>query len=142
MKKILVFTILIALFLVACTPETTEQVPERATEVDVEVREIHSNHIHSVLIQGNAAVQDIEDGYETDFQRDAQFMPTDSLVRVGDTVEWTNVDTVEHSITLSNLQLDEHLPIEGKAEFKFTQPGRYEYFCRYHQGKRGTVIVR
>ena len=139
MKKIAILMIILLTFIAACTPETVEA-PERA-EVEMEVQEVLSNDIHSVLIQGNGAVRDIEDGYETDFQRDAQYMPTDSLVRAGDTVEWTNVDTIEHTITFSNLQLDEHLPIEGKAEFKFRTPGRYEYFCRYHQAKRGTVVV-
>ena len=71
------------------------------------------------------------------------FNPTDVEVAVGTTVEWTNEDNVEHTITFDGgPTIDEVLPPGGMVTHTFTQAGAYSYHCTPHPGMQGKVIVR
>jgi len=63
----------------------------------------------------------------------------------GDTVEWTNLDPVAHSITFEAMPTVLYLKQPGdKASMTFTQPGYYMYTCVEHPeppGMTGLVFV-
>ncbi len=79
------------------------------------------------------------------------FMPGTMTIRVGDTVTWTNMDAVLHTVTSGTGstsptagQLFDHQLAPGTTfTFRFTQTGSFRYFCRIHEflGMRGTINV-
>ena len=63
----------------------------------------------------------------------------------GDTVEWTNLDPVAHSITFEAMPTVLYLKKPGdKASMTFTKAGFYRYSCPEHPeppGMQGLVFV-
>jgi plastocyanin len=66
-------------------------------------------------------------------------------LHTGDTVEWTNLDPVAHSISFEVMPTVLYLKKPGdKASMTFTQPGYYLYRCVEHPqapGMTGLVFV-
>ena len=66
-------------------------------------------------------------------------------IRPGDTVEWTNLDPVAHSISFEAMPNVLYLKKPGdKASMTFTQAGFYRYSCPEHPeppGMQGLVFV-
>ena len=71
----------------------------------------------------------------------SQFMPTDLVVSVGTTVEWVNKDSIDHTITFENGDLDELLLKGSTGTFTFNEKGEFRYFCQLHPGMQGSIIV-
>lgn len=84
------------------------------------------------------------------------FSPNPINVKVGDTVTWTNKDTVEHTVTSGNGASDTNkgkefdsgltgptaLTATGKTfSHKFSAAGTFPYFCQLHPAMMGKVIV-
>lgn len=80
--------------------------------------------------------------------KDISFKPGAVTVKKGQTVTWTNEDSVGHDVT------EESGPgpkfksggpggIAKGATFshKFTQPGTYRYVCTVHGGMKGSIKV-
>jgi plastocyanin len=71
----------------------------------------------------------------------------DQMLRIhtGDTVEWTNLDPVSHSVAFDAMPTSLYLKKPGdKASLTFTQPGYYTYRCNEHPqppGMKGLVFV-
>ena len=84
----------------------------------------------------------VQAGVATVTAENFAFKPTDVEVTVGTTVEWSNKDEVEHSITFDDGSFDELLPPGGMVTHTFTQAGAYSYHCTPHPGMQGKVIVR
>lgn len=74
--------------------------------------------------------------------RDFAFRPAVAIVRVGDTVSWTNRDAVAHTVKWSAGQ-PESPPIGTGASYSrtFTRTGTYPYVCGPHPFMSGTVRV-
>jgi plastocyanin len=86
---------------------------------------------------------------------DKGFSPNPINVKVGDTVTWTNIDNMEHTVTSgtgpSDLskgkQFDSGLSgptvlTAGKTfSHKFTKAGEFPYFCQIHPTLVGKVVV-
>ncbi|CAD6522587.1 Blue (Type 1) copper domain protein [metagenome] len=76
------------------------------------------------------------------------YLPDSVTINVGDSVEWTNVDTAAHTVTSGSPAdgpsgaFDSSL-IMGKAVFShtFDKAGSYDYFCMVHPWMTGKVIV-
>lgn len=68
------------------------------------------------------------------------FNPQSIEISAGDTVRWTNKDTVEHTV---NGQTFGSGPIQTgqNYEFLFSTPGVYDYNCSIHPYMKGTVTV-
>lgn len=73
------------------------------------------------------------------------FAPMVIKVKVGDTVTWTNADSVHHTVTADTKSADApDGPLIGQGEsyaFKFTKAGTYTFHCTPHPYMHGTVIV-
>lgn len=88
-----------------------------------------------------------------------RFVPAEIRIKVGDTVEWRNVQSIPHTVTATpkraaksrNVELpDGAEPIDsgwvrGGQSFRYTfrKPGVYRYVCLPHERAKmlGTVIV-
>lgn len=86
----------------------------------------------------------------------SRFVPAQVSVPAGETVVWTNNDSVGHTVTADDGSFDSHPAcgsIGGKCmlkgetfQFTFSQPGTVAYHCRVHggpggRGMAGTVTV-
>ncbi len=68
------------------------------------------------------------------------FNPDLVEVSTADTVRWTNMDSVDHTVTGSNF--NSGVLHKGQSyELKFNTPGSYDYQCSIHPSMRGTVKV-
>ncbi len=70
------------------------------------------------------------------------FSPETVTVPVGTTVTWVNRTSVTHTVT-SRTGVFDSRDVQPGQEFKytFTQAGTYDYYCRYHGGMTGRIIV-
>jgi plastocyanin len=75
--------------------------------------------------------------------RDNQFAPRRIVVRLGQTVRWTNRDAVAHTVASQQLRLASDA-IEGGQTFSYRpkRAGRFRYYCTIHAGQTGVLIVR
>jgi plastocyanin len=74
---------------------------------------------------------------------DNAFQPSEVVVEVGGTVQWTNAGSAPHTITADTRGFDSGLvPPGGEYVRTFTQPGTFTYQCILHPGMVGTVRVR
>jgi amicyanin len=73
------------------------------------------------------------------------FTPATIKVKVGDTVTWTNEDSIGHTVTADDSSAggpSSELLAQGKSySYKFTKAGTYEYHCQPHPYMKGTVQV-
>jgi plastocyanin len=70
------------------------------------------------------------------------FGPTVTNVNVGDTVQWTNSDSVTHAIAGATGEWGtKDLSGKQSGAVKFDEPGVYPYWCPYHMGMIGAVMV-
>jgi plastocyanin len=71
------------------------------------------------------------------------FSPATVTINVGDTVIWTNQDSVNHTTTSNTRIWDSHnLGKSATFQFTFNQAGTFPYFCDRHEYMTGTVIVQ
>jgi plastocyanin len=70
------------------------------------------------------------------------FQPQTRTIAVGDTVTWTNNGVQEHSTTSNGVIWDsDTITPTFSFAFTFTQAGTFPYFCTFHPGMAGTIIV-
>jgi plastocyanin len=60
---------------------------------------------------------------------------------LGDTVEWSNGDFVDHTATDKGGAWDVAIPADKSAQLKLTSPGTFAYYCKVHPGMTGTIHV-
>jgi plastocyanin len=70
------------------------------------------------------------------------FTPTTLQVKVGTTVEWTNLDTVQHSVVSDIGLFDSEVLAQGDTyRVSFTRTGTYGYHCGLHPLVHGSIVV-
>ena len=75
--------------------------------------------------------------------RQMAFAPQRLEVTAGTTVEWTNRDQVEHTITASDGSWDSGLIAPGGTwRHTFDHPGTYTFHCTPHPFMTGAVVVK
>ncbi|MDD5528210.1 MAG: cupredoxin family copper-binding protein [Patescibacteria group bacterium] len=69
------------------------------------------------------------------------FNPAEATIAVGDTVVWTNSDSVPHQIASASFN---SAPLSQGDTFsqKFTAAGTYAYHCAIHPSMTGKIIVK
>jgi plastocyanin len=72
---------------------------------------------------------------------DLSFVPAEVTAKVGDTVEWTNSDFVDHTATEKGGGWDVAIEAGQKAELEMTVTGNFAYFCRFHPHMTGSIHV-
>jgi plastocyanin len=69
------------------------------------------------------------------------FAPIPSGLRVGDTIEWVNNDILLHSATAKDNSFDVELQPKAHVRMVLKEAGTFAFFCRYHPGMTGTLVV-
>jgi len=69
------------------------------------------------------------------------FGPVPAGLRVGDTIEWVNNDIFLHSATARDKSFDVELKPKAHVRIVLKKPGRIAFYCRYHPGMMGTLVV-
>jgi plastocyanin len=70
------------------------------------------------------------------------FQPSRIEITTGTTVEWTNNDAVDHTVTAIDRSFDSGNMAPGATwRYTFTKPGTYQFFCVVHPFMKGVVIV-
>lgn len=74
--------------------------------------------------------------------RHNRFVPPRIVLRLGQTVRWTNRDTVAHTVASQDLRLSSDA-IRAHETFRYRprRVGRFTYFCTIHAGQTGVLIV-
>ncbi len=89
----------------------------------------------SAPAQGKTVVVEAADGLV--------FEPATITINVGDTVTWRNTDDVPHTSTSEDEVWDSGALAAGEEfSFTFEEAGTYPYFCEFHPGMEGTVVVQ
>lgn len=68
------------------------------------------------------------------------FSPSSLTIKAGDTVVWTNSESISHTATGSTFDSGT-LSKGGSFSFTFTQAGTFSYICSFHPGMSGQIIV-
>src|ERR671919_128505 len=76
-------------------------------------------------------------------EEDITFQPAEVSVGVGDTVTWTNNDSVDHDVTADSFSSGDPGGMAPGDTFDqtFEKAGRFDYVCTVHPGMEGTVVV-
>jgi plastocyanin len=71
------------------------------------------------------------------------FQPAEVTVSAGDTVTWTNNDSVGHDVTADSFSSGEPGAMASGDMFDhtFREAGTFDYVCTVHPGMEGTVVV-
>lgn len=71
------------------------------------------------------------------------FSPSVITIKIGESVMWTNKDSMQHSATANNKTFDTGLLSQGKSgSVTFKKAGTYAYYCSLHPNMKATVIVQ
>jgi plastocyanin len=62
-------------------------------------------------------------------------------LRVGDSIEWVNADAFRHTATARNGSFDLDLEPGRKGRMVLRKAGVTEFYCRYHPGMKGRLVV-
>ncbi len=78
--------------------------------------------------------------------KNIQFKPMDITVKKGQTIGWTNDDSVTHNVTKeggpgADFKSDNVNP-GGTYQTTVDTPGKIDYVCTIHPNQRGTITVK
>lgn len=75
--------------------------------------------------------------------RDFAYGPETVTIPAGGTVTWTNQDSAPHTATARDRDVLQSGTLEQGESYSqtFDTPGPYEYFCEFHAGMKGTIII-
>ncbi len=70
------------------------------------------------------------------------FVPSKATIKVGDSVKWTNSDTISHQVVANNGSFASPVLGAGKSyTFRFRASGTYHYHDGLHPSLKGTIVV-
>ena len=72
------------------------------------------------------------------------FVPATLTIKPGDSVQWQNIDLVEHTATASaSGGFDSKMIAAGKSwKHTFKTKGSFAYVCKYHPTMKGSLVVK
>ena len=75
--------------------------------------------------------------------KNIQFVPKSVTAKVGQTVKWTNDDSVDHNVTATSGATfkSSNFGQGGTYVQKLTKAGTIKYVCTIHPGMSGTLVV-
>ena len=70
------------------------------------------------------------------------FSPAEITIKKGDTVKWTNLDSVAHTVTSDDGEFDSGLLGQNASWSRtFNEAGTFEYHCTPHPYMKAKIIV-
>jgi plastocyanin len=70
-----------------------------------------------------------------------KFGPVPAELHAGDTIVWQNDDIFRHTATSRDGSFDVDLPAKGSGTMVVGEPGSVDFFCKYHPGMTGTLVI-
>lgn len=71
------------------------------------------------------------------------YVPSSLEVAVGDTIVWSNLDVVAHTVTADSGAFDSGNIAAGESwRYVATSAGSYSYLCTFHPTMKGMLVVR
>ncbi len=71
------------------------------------------------------------------------FTPGAITVKVGTQVTWINHDDIPHTVDSTEGKFKSAaLDTDDKFQFRFAEPGEYQFFCRLHPKMTGKIVVQ
>jgi plastocyanin len=128
---------------VAATQEATTAATEAATMAATQEATTAPAAAGATATQGETAQAEVQVQ-----MINTSFDPKEITVQAGTKVTWTNNDSTAHTVTAGTRGNPSGLFDSGNVapgetfSFVFDTPGTYSYYCTYHQGMDGTVIVQ
>jgi len=123
---------------IGCTSNTDNNTQKPATPAETPSIPIENPATTPV---SNATSETGVEGKTVDVSiKDFAFNPEAVTISAGDTVRWTNLDSITHTIKGPDFESDT-LRDGDSYSFVFTKPGVYEYECSIHPSMKGTVTV-
>lgn len=93
--------------------------------VDHHPGDLHALVSHDVTVQGFA------------------FAPAALTISAGDTVVWSNQDSVAHTVTANGGEFgSSQIPSGGAYSHRFSASGSFPYHCSIHPQMHGTITVQ
>jgi amicyanin len=129
-KQVLLMTVA-ALALAACTAEQQKATPPPAPSMP-SMSSSSGNAVADAATSNTVSIKDFA------------FTPSDTTVKAGTTVTWTNRDQDPHTVTSTGSGGPLHSPTlrHGQTfKYTFTKPGHYDYLCTIHPFMTATVTV-
>jgi plastocyanin len=76
--------------------------------------------------------------------KDIKFNPETLKIKAGQTVTWTNDDSVGHDVTGDDFKSGDPGGIDGGGTFEhtFKKAGTFDYVCSVHPGMEGKIEVK
>jgi plastocyanin len=76
--------------------------------------------------------------------KDIKFNPETLKIKVGQTVTWTNDDSVGHDVTGDDFKSGDPGGIDSGGTFQhtFKKAGKFDYVCSVHPGMNGSIQVK
>ena len=68
------------------------------------------------------------------------FSPATVEAKVGDTIEWVNMDVFAHTATVKG-GWEVTIPPKKSASLTLQKAETVEYFCRFHPNMKGRLVV-
>jgi plastocyanin len=73
--------------------------------------------------------------------KDLAFSPATVTAHVGDVIEWTNADFIDHTATAAKGEFDVMIRANQTARITVTKAGGIDYICAFHPNMTGAVQV-
>ena len=74
--------------------------------------------------------------------KDIAFNPQATQAKLGETITWTNQDSIAHTVTLDDKSVDSgNVAPSATFSHAFTQAGTLTYHCEIHKQMTGTITV-
>lgn len=132
-KELLIFLIILGVFFVAgCVENEGSDEPEPS----IPLEEVDKG--------GAVGTEETSSGAKSDIAnveiRNYTYIPQNITVKIGQTVMWTNNDTVLHDVVGSGIESD-YLQKGEKFIYTFEEEGTYPYTCSVHPWMEGEVTV-
>ena len=70
------------------------------------------------------------------------YAPVNISARVGDTIEWSNVDLVAHTSTARDKSFDLMVMPNKKQTLTVKKAGEFDYYCKFHPNMTGHISVK
>ncbi|MDD3247206.1 MAG: cupredoxin family copper-binding protein [Methanosarcina sp.] len=146
-KEIIIFLVMLGiLFVAGCAENGGSEEPAPSTPVEEPVKEVDTGEVageeeETVTVPES---EQNETGAKTEIVdveiRDYKYIPESLNVNVGQTVRWTNYDSVLHDVVGSGIE-SEYLRQGETFTYTFEQEGTYDYICTIHPWMEGEVIA-
>ena len=105
--------------------------------------EYHEGTVEPVADDPTAISMPDGSGYPDCADADICFVPSNTAIKSGESVTWTNNDRVQHTITENSEEplFDTWVTPGSSFTFTFETAGTYDYRCKVHPWATGTVTV-